>query len=342
MPHVTVIIPNWNGQRLLEACLSSVASQTFSDYRVLLVDNGSSDGSAEYVREEFPWVEVVSNPKNMGFAAAVNRAIEESDSAYVCTLNNDVWLEARWLEEMTGAAAGDSGVGMVASKILLVAAPDRLDCAGIGVDKAGFAWNALRGRSDVPGETDTSEVFGPCAAAALYRRDMLEEIGLFDVDFFAFLEDADLAWRARLAGWRCLYAPAARAYHVHSATAGQGSAFKAHLLARNRIWMVLKNYPWPQLLMALPLIAAYDMAALAGNAVSHTGRASLRGRLDAVKRTAAFWRKRRQVQALRRSDSQWQDFLYPLASPWQRWRAERRLGAITASAASQRFPRTGA
>jgi len=326
-PLITLVIPNWNGSHLLEACLVSVSAQTFSDYQVVLVDNGSSDGSAEYVHEDFPWVKILANTTNLGFAPAVNRAIRESQSPLIVTLNNDVWLEAEWLEEMVAAAGTGERVGMIASKILTVRAPDRLDSAGISLDRAGFAWNLDRGRREDSTETRTREVFGPCAAAALYRRDMLDEIGLFDEDFFAFLEDADLAWRARLAGWRCLYAPAARSYHVHSATAGQGSGFKAYLLARNRIWSIVKNYPWPEILSALPIMVAYDFVSLLGNIASGRGGPSLAGRLDALRGIGGALRKRRQVQALRSSESRWEAHLCSLSSPWRRWRTERRLAS---------------
>ncbi|MDP2727133.1 MAG: glycosyltransferase family 2 protein [Dehalococcoidia bacterium] len=329
MSNVTLIIPNWNGQRLLEACLASVAAQTFSDYHVLLVDNGSTDGSTEYVREAFPWVRILSNPANLGFAPAVNRAIRESQSPFIATLNNDVWMEAACLQEMIEAFKAGERVGMIASKILTVRAPDRLDSAGISLDRAGFAWNLDRGDQEDSAETKPREVFGPCAAAALYRREMLDEIGLFDEDFFAFLEDSDLAWRARLAGWRCLYAPAARAYHVHSATAGQGSGLKAYLLARNRIWSILKNYPWPELLSALPIMAAYDFVSLIGNIASGRGGPSLAGRFDALRGIRGALRKRRQVQALRSSKSRWETHLCSLSSPWKRWRTERSLASAT-------------
>ncbi|MDP2728640.1 MAG: glycosyltransferase family 2 protein, partial [Dehalococcoidia bacterium] len=255
-------------------------------------------------------------------------------------VNNDVWLESRWLEEMLRSAELGDRVGMVATKILLAVAPDRLDSGGIALDRAGFAWNLDRGQFDA-GEAEPREVFGPCAAAALYRRDMLDEIGLFDEDFFAFLEDADLAWRARLADWRCVFTPAARAYHIHSATAGQGSSFKAYLLARNRLWTILKDYPTPQLLLALPAIAAYDLIALLVNLAAGRGRASLKGRIDAVKGMGKAWDKRRQVQALRRPDSRWEAHLCPLVSPWEKWSAERKLAAIVPPPTSRGLPTSG-
>ena len=328
MPEVTFIIPNWNGLRFLEACLASVASQTCSDYQVFLVDNGSTDGSAEYVREAFPWVQVLSSPANLGFAAAVNWGIRESRSSYVATLNNDVWLESQWVEEMLRAAREGERVGMIASKVLLALAPDRFDSSGISLDRAGFAWHLGRGQNDNPTESEMREVFGPCAAAALYKREMLDQVGLFDEDFFAFLEDADLAWRARLAGWKCLHAPAARAYHIHSATAGQGSSLKAYLLARNRVWTILANYPLAKLLPAVPAIALYDAASLLGSVVAGKSGAALKGRLHAVKGLRAAWRKRRRVQAMLRADSQWETFLCPLAWPWDRWRVERTLARL--------------
>ena len=149
---------------------------------------------------------------------------------------------------------------------------------------------------------------------------MLEQVGLFDEDFFAYLEDVDLAWRARLAGWQCLYAPAARVYHAHSATGGEGSPFKSRLLARNKIWLIAKNYgPGARLLAYLPLIILYDLAAVAFALLSCGDVHSLLGRIDGIFGLPRIWRKRRAVRVLARSNrgSPWYRHLEPLAWPWR-------------------------
>jgi hypothetical protein len=331
---VTIVIPNWNGRHLLEGCLASVAAQTARDFEVVLVDNGSNDDSLGYVRAAFPWVRVLENGRNLGFAAAVNQAIRATSAPYIAILNNDVQLDADWLAEVLGAIAGREGVGAVASKLLVAAAPSLIDAAGIALDRAGFAWNLRRGELDDPAEREPREVFGACAAAALYRREMLEAVGLFDEDFFAFLEDADLAWRARLAGWHCLYVPTARAYHIHSATAGRDLSRKAYLLARNRLWAIAKDYPMPDLLLYLPAILLWEGASFVGNLAAGTGGPSFRGRWDALRHLGVALSKRRSVQGLKKPGWRRGYRLHTLSSPWRRWSAERRLRAILSAGAS--------
>jgi len=259
MSTVSIVIVNWNGKPLLSDCLSSLCSQTYPDYEIILTDNGSTDGSAEWVADHFPQVRLIRNATNLGFAAANNQAIRVTESPYVVTLNNDTEAAETWLAELVAAVESDATVGMVASQMLLAHAPGMIDSAGIEVDWTGTAWQRRRGElADEDG--DPEEVFGPCAGAALYRRAMLDEIGLFDEDFFAYYEDVDLAWRARNAGWRCLYAPRARVYHAHSATGGQNLTHKRYLIGRNKVWTLIKNYPAARLWVTWPLILSFELA----------------------------------------------------------------------------------
>jgi len=250
----------------------------------------------EFVSQRFPQVEIIRNEENLGFAYANNQAILASESEYVATVNNDVQLDPYWLEERVRVVECYPDVGMFACKVLYYHNREIIDSAGIWVDRLGTAWNRLWGERDAEDDREPVEVFGPCAAAALYRREMLDEIGLFDEAFFAYLEDADLAWRARLAGWKCLYVPAARAYHIHSATGGMNPGMKRYLLARNRIWMIAKNYPDPQVLLNLPPIVLFDLASLLYNLCLRRDLAALNGRLAGVAGLAPTLRKRRQVQ----------------------------------------------
>lgn len=296
---VTVVTANWNGRAHLERCLGALARQTLKDFDVVVVDNGSTDGSGEMVRARFPHVRLIESPTNLGFAAANNLGIEASSAPFVATLNNDAEAEPEWLERLVEVALSDDTVGMVASKMLFAHRPGTINSAGIALDLAGIAWDRLGGEPDRSAET-VEEVFGPCAGAALYRRSMLDRIGPFDEEFFAYLEDVDLAWRARLAGWRCIYAPSAVVYHAHSATGKEGSPFKSYQLGRNKLWCIAKNYPAPHLYLALPAIAAYDLAALAYGLLSRRDFASLRGRLAGLAGLPRQWRKRRKVQKMRR------------------------------------------
>jgi hypothetical protein len=318
---VAVVVVNRDGMRYLRDCLDSLQAQSYADFETILVDNGSTDGSAGWVARHFPHVRLICNETNLGFAAANNQAIRASTAPYVVTLNNDTRVDPGWLAALVQAAENDPTVGMCASKMLFADRPDVINSTGIGLDSAGIAWDRRGGERDDDSETEPVDVFGPCAGAALYRRVMLDQIGLFDEGFFAYLEDVDLAWRARLAGWRCLYVPAARVYHVHSATAVEGSPFKNRLLGRNKVWLIAKDYPMPRLLYYLPLIALYDVAAVLFALVSRRESSSLRGRLEGLSGLSRMRRKRREAQALQRSVSRngrpWHRYLSPLAPPWR-------------------------
>jgi GT2 family glycosyltransferase len=298
-PQIAVIIVNWNGRRHLERCLAALAAQTLPSFQVIVVDNASTDGSSEMVSQRFPSTCLIRNSANLGFAAANNVGIRACSAPFLATLNNDTEARVDWLEQLLETALSDPTVGMVASKMLFAHRPGMINSAGIALDRAGIAWDRQGGEPDVKGGV-VREVFGPCAGAALYRRTMLDEIGLFDEDFFAYLEDVDLAWRARLAGWRCLYAPDAVVSHVHSATGVEGSPFKSYQLGRNKLWCIAKNYPSPQLYLSLPLIAVYDLAAVAYGLVRRRDLAGLKGRLAGLAGLRRQWAKRRHVQSLRR------------------------------------------
>jgi hypothetical protein len=314
MPTSTVIIPNWNGQHLLAPCLKALAAQTDQDHEVVLVDNGSQDGSVEWVRSHFPAVRVLAQARNLGFAAAVNQGIRASDSCYVATLNNDTEPAPGWLAELVTSAESAPRVGMCASKMLFADRPGVINSTGICVDRAGIAWDRRGGEVDDEREAAPVEVFGPCGGAALYRRAMLDEIGLFDEDFFAYLEDVDLAWRARRAGWRCLYAPAARVLHRHSATGVEGSPFKSYHLGRNKVWLIAKNYPFgPLWQYVLPLIL-YDVVAVAYALIVRRDVHTLRGRLAGLTGLRRMWQKRECTIAADRGDP---GFFSPLEPPWR-------------------------
>jgi GT2 family glycosyltransferase len=318
MDRVSVIIVNWNGRQFLEPCLHSVEAQTFRDFEVIVVDNNSTDGSAELLERDFGWVRLIRNTDNKGFAAANNQGIAASAAPFVATLNNDTRPEPGWLSALVEAMKSDPGVGACASKMLFADRPGIINSAGIAMDRAGIAWDRLGGSRDRPDDTAPQEVFGACAGAALYRRTMLEQIGLFDADFFAYLEDVDLAWRAQAAGWRALYVPSARVTHHHSGTSIEGSPFKSRLLGRNKVWLLAKNYPWPQWVWYGPIVLAYDLgsvmvALLQGDLNSAVGRWWGLLELPSMLRK----RTRSDVNVFRRME--------PLAAPWTVWARYRHL-----------------
>ncbi len=304
-PQITVVVLNWNGRHLLPTCLSALYAQTFRDFEVVVVDNGSRDGSVDWLASHYPAVRLIQNSTNLGFATANNQGIRASQAPLVMLLNNDAYLAPDCLRKLVEAADGARWAGMFACKILQHDAPDCMDSAGIEVDRAGVAWNRGWGEAATR-HTQALEVFGPSAAAALYRRNMLDQIGLLDDDFFIYYEDVDLAWRAQWAGWRCLYVPEAEARHLHSATTGRGSAFKARLLGRNKWWAIVKNYP-VSLWYYAPLVLAVDVAAVALALIRDRNFSAVRGRWQALRGWRRMWRKRSQCA---RSDAiQWQHAL---------------------------------
>jgi GT2 family glycosyltransferase len=296
MAQVSIIIVNWDGKHLLERCLPAVVNQSFDNYEVVLLDNGSTDGSTEWVEAHFPSVKLIRSEQNLGFARGNNEAIQATRSEYVATLNNDAEPTHDWLAELVQAIESSPTVGMCASKMVRADDPTIIDACGIEMDRAGIGWNRYNGELERLDETSPYEVFGPCAGAALYRREMLSQVGLFDEDYFACYEDVDLAWRAQRAGWRCLYVPAARVVHRHSSTLREGSSFKGYLLGRNKIWTSIKNYPWPNWLLNLPIILGYDVAAW-GYALLRGDTGPLRGRMAACKALRRYLKKRRMTQS---------------------------------------------
>lgn len=281
VPTVSVVIVNWNGGEYIGRCLEALARQTLPPDEVVVVDNASSDDSAVMVDERYPWALLVRNTHNAGFGAGCNLGVRATSSDFVATLNPDTQPDPRWLETLVGVARqSDARVGMWASLMNFMEPFDLINSAGIAIDVLGIAWDRLGGQPALPAPAPV-EVFGPCAGAALYRRTLLEELGGFDEEYFLYLEDVDLAWRAQAAGWRCRFVPESLVYHAHSAAAVEGSPLKYRLLGRSKIRLIAKNYPWPQVALWGPLILAYDALAV-GLACSRGDFASLRGRLEGL------------------------------------------------------------
>lgn len=332
---VSVVVINWNGRRHLERCLPSLVNQATPPCEIIVVDNGSNDGSVEWLRASYPWVRLIENASNLGFAPASNQAFAIARGDYIATLNNDAWAEPNWLAELTRVIQSDSILGMCASKMLFADRPHMINSTGINLDWAGIAWDRRGGEMDDGRESHPVEVFGACAGAALYRRSMLEELGAFDEDFFAYLEDVDLAWRARLAGWRCVHVPSAVVHHHHSATGGEGSPFKNYLLGRNKLWLLVKNYPMPYFLRYLPIILLYEFGTLFYSLLARGDTSAMRGRLAALRRIQTAWRKRRSVQSSVRNTRVWASLVQPVESPWKVLKRYGHLAAVKPDAAGK-------
>ena len=245
-----VVIPNWNGMRWLPGCLESLAKQDFNRFDITIVDNGSTDGSVEWIREKYPQVKLICNSCNTGFAAAVNQGIHATDAEYVVLLNSDTRPRRDWLRRLVETMdAVDENVGVLASKMLLYGDESKIENAG-----DIFSWygeTLKRGYGEDAGlYCDPGDVFSACAGAALYRRCALEDAGLFDERFFAYLEDVDVGLRLNILGWRCRYVPQAEVLH-HGHASGLKKAGYVRLVARNRLILFFKNIPGRLLLRNL-------------------------------------------------------------------------------------------
>jgi GT2 family glycosyltransferase len=243
-----VIVVNWNRRELLRACLDSLARQRDASFEVVVVDNGSSDGSADLVRAtaaEYPVpLRLIANRENRGFCAANNQGMVGADCDYIALLNNDAEAEPGWLKALAETFSQGNDVGMAASKILVWEEPERIDKCGHLIYPDGQNRGRGTGQLDRGQFDRVEETLWPDGCAAMYRRAMLVEIGGFDEEFFAYADDAELGLRARIAGWRCLYTPHAVVRHHRGATLGKGSARRLRLIERNRVLLAVKLFPW--------------------------------------------------------------------------------------------------
>ena len=301
-PRVTVVVPNWNGERFLSTCLGSLRRQTYGDFETVLVDNGSSDGSVAFVEENFPEVRIVRLPHNGGFTAAVNAGIGASEAEYVVLLNNDTEVEQRWLEALVRAADEHPEAGLFASKLVDFRDRRLLDGAGDALRKTGLPYRIGHGEIDRGQFEEEALVFGACAAGALYRRRLFDEVGVFDGDFFSNCEDGDLSFRAQLAGYRCLYVPDAVVYHMGSAsTGGKRSATNTRLGTQNGINLLVKNLPASLVWRILPSVVAGHLYRLATTSLSpEILKAYLSGLAGALRLLPKMLRKRKEIQGRRR------------------------------------------
>lgn len=273
---VTVVVVNWNRRELLRACLRSLAVQEAISFEVVVVDNGSTDGSQDEVLEFAATsgvaTELIRNVTNLGFCAANNQGIAVARGEFVALLNNDAEACPMWLASMVNAITHHSEVGMVASKILVWEDPTRIDKVGHLIWPDGQNRGRGTGQSD-RGQFDVEEeVLWPDGCAALYRKSMLDVIGGFDEDLFAYGDDAELGLRARIAGWKCLYAPEAVVRHHRGATLGVRSSRRLHLIERNRVLLAVAHFP-PGLLLQNPFWFALRLAAGVIAAVRGRGEA---------------------------------------------------------------------
>jgi GT2 family glycosyltransferase len=290
---VSFVIVNWNGKDLLNACLESLRSQSYQSFEIILVDNGSSDGSSEFVRTHFPEVQLVELGENRGFAGGNNAGLAHCSGKYIALLNNDAELHSEWLLRMLAVLQKQPDVGLCSSRIyikgtaVIDSVGDRFTTALTGT-KLGENQKGMLFDAPVP-------IHGVCAAAAIYRKKMIEEIGFFDDDLFLNYEDTDLNMRAWLRGWKCLYVPEAIVTHAVNATIGRMSRTSVYYFSRNSLLVLIKNYPWRLVARQLPQRLFFEVCAFIYYAILNMRLiAYMRGKFDAFRLMPKFIKKRKQ------------------------------------------------
>jgi GT2 family glycosyltransferase len=313
--HATIasfIIVNWNGRHLLEDCINSILSQTCLSFEIILVDNASSDTSVQFITERFPMVKIIALAENTGFTGGNIAGLEQAVGNFIILLNNDAVLTDRWLEVMLAELSSDATIGFCSSKIV-IAGTDKIDSVGDTFTTA-FTGTKMGEYESEKKFTVRRQVPGACAAAVIYKREMLNEIGFLDDDFFLNHEDTDLNMRAWLAGWRCLFVPEAVVYHKVSASIGALSDTSVYYFARNNEWVWLKNVPLKYMICNLPHRILYECASFGYFCLlKGRWRPFLRGKCDALMGAPAILKKRRAVQVLvRLCDAEIYGSLVPL------------------------------
>ncbi len=298
-PHsvdVSVIVLNYNGQHWLERCLTAIQAQPSGNKELILVDNASTDGSVELVRERFPDVRLLALDRNFGFAGGNNAGARIAGGRYLAFLNNDTVPQPGWLNALKAPLERDPVVALTTSRIVYLHDPSVIDSAGDGYLRAGGAFKRFHGGPFALGN-DSGEVFGACGAACMIRRDVFVELGGFDEDFFMVYEDVDLSYRARLRGHRCAYVADAVVHHAGSGTLRRSSAAAVFFGQRNLEWTYLKNTPFTLLIRSLPSHVLYDGAALLTYGAGGLLGPYLRGKWAALKGLPGLLRKRSVVQS---------------------------------------------
>lgn len=243
-PKIQVIIPNWNGWKMLQHCLQSLENQSFQDFSIIVVDNGSTDETVESLKTHYPHVDLISYEENTGFSVAVNAGIRKSSADLLVLLNNDMEIAPDCLEKLYGASLQHQDYDSFAIKMMNYHDRSLIDGAGDSVLRGGVGYRLGTMETDGPVYSSDREVFGACAGAALYRRKFFETVGYFDEEFFAYVEDVDINIRARRLGLKCLFLASAVVYHIGSATSGSKiNAFTIRLSTRNNFKVLIKNYP---------------------------------------------------------------------------------------------------
>jgi GT2 family glycosyltransferase len=299
MPAVSVVIVNWNGAHHIARCLEALEAQTFRNFEVIVVDNGSTDGSADLVTERFPTVRLLRQATNIGFAAGNNLGAGAARGTWLALLNNDAYAEPTWLEALQAVAGRDAGYVGFASCQRQAHRPEVIDGAGDAYHVSGVPWRLGFDHLYGPPWDTERDVFAPCACAAMYAREAFLAVGGFDERFFCYLEDVDLAFRLQLRSGRFRYVPQAVVNHVGSASTGKTSDFARYHGHRNMVWCYVKNMPTTLLWKYLPTHLAMNVGSLLSFTLRGEGAPIWRAKWDAVRGLPEMIAERRQIQRTR-------------------------------------------
>lgn len=313
-PLVSLITVNWNGKHLLNDCLTSLSRQNYSPYEVIVVDNGSTDGSDDFVRQKFPDIELVQLPENHGFAGGNAEGLKVAKGEFIALLNNDACADEYWIENLIQPMLCDSTVGVCASK-LFVNGTGKLESAGDGLTTWGVGFK--RGFEQNPTFYNLQEqVFGASAAGCLYRRKMLEAIGFLDLDFFFNDEDTDLSFRAQLGGWKCIYVPKAIVYHRVNATIGRMTDRHVYFHARNLEFLWLKNMPTGLMVRYAHHKLLQEIGSFCYLCIRlGKWKPFFLAKRDAIRLLPQMWRKRQEIQKNKKVSNRYiQSLLTPIFS----------------------------
>lgn len=301
-PRIGVVVVHWNSQGLLDNCLRHLDAQRVMPDRIVVVDNASDGFDADRIERRFPAATVVCNDENLGFAGGANRGAEElQDCDWIAFLNPDAFPDTGWLQALQHAARTHPHAGSIASHMIDATTPSRLDGTGDVYHISGRVWRRDEGCRVLEPPRAFGPVFSACAGAALYQRDAFNAMGGFETGFFCYLEDVDLGFRLRLAGYECVYAPTASVRHLGSAVTGRRSDFSLYHGHRNLVWTFFRNMPSPLFWLLLPCHLLLNLATLAWFTLRGRGRILWRAKRDALVALPRVWRERRAIQSQRRS-----------------------------------------
>jgi GT2 family glycosyltransferase len=296
---ITVIIVNWNSGNLLSRCLEHLAHQTILPDKILVIDNSSSDQSIENIKKSDD-ISIRILDTNIGFAAANNLALLECDTEFVALLNPDAYPDPDWLKKLLDMARRNPCISMFGSRQMRYGAPEVIDGIEDNYNIAGHTWRSKHGCKLVANDLAPREIFSPCAAAALYRKEALAQVGGFDEDYFCYMEDVDLGFRLRMVGNKAIYVPDAVVQHVGSGTTGgHHSEFSVYHGHRNLVWTFIKNVPGALFWLLLPFHILLNIVAIGWFIVRGQGSLILKAKWDAVKGIPHMWRKRKNIQSKR-------------------------------------------